>query len=168
MAPAILEVLGGYRRLRDVDPGWWIVVVAIAAAGTLVYVCATAAGFTGRGVVSGGHLAAGRCRVQQGRARRVGGGRRAAGAEARAGRPRPGTGLTAGALLLLAALAGLALPAVLLGKQIPDGLLQAAGIGLSVFIALFAIGALLANDRMLWAVGRTLRAPERRLRGGPP
>jgi uncharacterized protein (TIRG00374 family) len=83
---------------------------------------------------------------------------------------RIGTGLTAGALLLLAALAGLpllALPALLLGAHIPDGLLQTAAIGLGVFLALCAVGTvLLINDRVLRAVGRTLRAAERRLHRG--
>src|SRR6185437_9990161 len=63
------------------------------------------------------------------------------------------TGLTAGALLLLEALAGLpllALPAVALGRRIPDGLLQAAGVGLAVFGLLFALGGLLLmNDHAL-------------------
>ena len=80
------------------------------------------------------------------------------------------TGLTAGALLLLGALAGLpllALPAVALGRRIPDGLLQAAGTGLAVFVLLFALGALLLrNDQVLRAVGRGLRAGEERLRHG--
>ena len=34
VAPAVLEVLGAYRRLRDVDPAWWIVVVGTQAAAT--------------------------------------------------------------------------------------------------------------------------------------
>ena len=33
VAPAVLEVLGVYKRLTDVDPGWWIAVVATSAAG---------------------------------------------------------------------------------------------------------------------------------------
>jgi hypothetical protein len=33
VAPAVLEVLGAYRRLTDVDPAWWIAVVAMSAAG---------------------------------------------------------------------------------------------------------------------------------------
>jgi hypothetical protein len=33
VAPAVLEVLGAYRRLTDVDPGWWIAVIATSAAG---------------------------------------------------------------------------------------------------------------------------------------
>jgi uncharacterized protein (TIRG00374 family) len=83
---------------------------------------------------------------------------------------RIGTGLTAGALLLLAALAGLpllAVPALLLGGRIPDGLLQTGAIGLGVFLGLCAIGTvLLVNDRVLRAVGRALRAAERRLHRG--
>lgn len=57
-----------------------------------------------------------------------------------------GTGLTAGALLLLGALAALpllALPALLLGRHIPDGLLQTAAVGWVIFAVLFAVGALL-------------------------
>jgi uncharacterized protein (TIRG00374 family) len=79
-----------------------------------------------------------------------------------------GMGLSAGALLLLGALAGLpvlALPALLVGRHIPDGLLQTAAIGLGVFVALFLMGALLlVNDRVLRAVARGLQAVERRLR----
>ncbi len=33
VAPAVLEVLGVYRRLTDVDPAWWIALVATAAPG---------------------------------------------------------------------------------------------------------------------------------------
>jgi hypothetical protein len=73
-----------------------------------------------------------------------------------------GTGLAAGALLLLGALAGLpllALPAVLVGLEIPTGLIEAAGIGLTVFIALGAVGALLlVADRVLRGLGEGLRA----------
>jgi uncharacterized protein (TIRG00374 family) len=81
-----------------------------------------------------------------------------------------GTGLTAGALLLLGALAGLpllALPALLFGRHIPDGLLQTAAIGLGVFVVLSAVGALLLiNDRLLRALGRGLAAAQRRLHRG--
>jgi uncharacterized protein (TIRG00374 family) len=70
--------------------------------------------------------------------------------------------------LLLEALAGLpllALPAVLLGRHIPSGLLQTAAIGLVVFAVLFVIGALLfANDRVLRAIGRAVNAANRKLR----
>jgi uncharacterized protein (TIRG00374 family) len=79
-----------------------------------------------------------------------------------------GTGLTAGALLLLAALAGLpllALPAVLVGHRIPHGLLQTAAIGLIVFLVLFAVGALLLfHDAALRTLTRALGALHRLLR----
>ena len=170
VAPAILEVLGAYRRLRDVDPGWWVVVVATSAAGTWCmcslqrlalngapwFPVATSqlAGAAFSKVVPGGSAAAAALQ-----ARML--------AQAGLAPAAIGTGLTAGALLLLAALAGLpllALPAVLFGRHIPDGLLQTAGIGLGIFVALFVVGTLLLlNDRVLTAVARSLQAAERRL-----
>jgi len=173
VAPATLEVLGAYRRLRDVDPGWWIAVVAMTAASTWC-MCALQrlaldrapwfpvaasqlAGAAFSKLVPGGSAAAAALQAQM---------------LARAGLSpaRIGTGLTAGALLLLAALAGLpllALPALLLGRRIPDGLLQTGGIGLGVFLALCGVGTvLMVNDGVLRAVGRALRAAERRLHRG--
>lgn len=173
LAPAILEVLGAYRRLRDVDPGWWVVVL-ITTGGGIWCMCALQrlaldrppwfpvvtsqlGGAAFSKVVPGGSAAAAALQ-----ARML--------AQAGLSPARIGTGLTAGALLLLAALAGLpllAVPALLLGRRIPDGLLQTAGVGLGVFLALCAIGAvLLVNDRVLRAVGRALRAAERRLHRG--
>jgi uncharacterized protein (TIRG00374 family) len=173
VAPAVLEVLGAYRRLTDVDPAWWIAVVTMSAAGTwcmcavqrlalngarwFPLVTSQLAGAAFSKVVPGGSAAAAALQARM---------------LTQAGLPRAavGTGLTAGALLLLAALAGLpllALPAVLLGQRIPDGLLQAAGVGLAVFAVLFAVGAsLLANDHVLRAVGRLLHAADMRLRRG--
>lgn len=171
VAPAVLEVLGAYPRLRDVDPAWWIVVVGTSAAGVWCmcvlqrlalnrapwFPVATSqlAGAAFSKVVPGGSAAAAalqaRMLVQ-------------AGLSAAA----IGMGLAAGALLLLGALAGLpvlALPALLVGGHIPDGLLQTGAIGLGVFVALFLTGALLlVNDRALRAVARALQAVERRLR----
>jgi uncharacterized protein (TIRG00374 family) len=167
----MLEVAGAYRRLRDVDPGWWIVVVATSAAGTWCmcslqrlalnrapwFPVATSqlAGAAFSKVVPGGSAAAAALQ-----ARML--------AQAGLAPAAIGTGLTAGALLLLAALAGLpllVLPALLLGRHIPDGLLATGGIGLGVFLALFVVGALLLiNDRVLIAVARALQAVERRLR----
>lgn len=171
VAPAILEVLGAYQRLRDVDPGWWIVMVATSAAGIWCmcslqrlalnsapwFPVATSqlAGATFSKVVPGGSAAAAALQ-----ARML--------AQAGLAPAAIGTGLTAGALLLLSALAGLpllALPALLFGRHIPDGLLQTAGIGLAIFLALFVVGTLLLlNDRLLTAVARTLQGAERRLR----
>jgi uncharacterized protein (TIRG00374 family) len=171
VAPAVLEVLGAYRRLGNLAPEWWLAVIATSAAGTwcmcalqrialnstawFAVIASQLAGTAFSKVVPGGSAAAAalqaRMLVQAGVAPAL-----------------VGTGLTAGALLLLAALAGLpllALPAVLLGRHMPDGLLQTAVIGLCVFVVLFVIGALLfANDRVLRAIGRTLRAANRKLR----
>jgi uncharacterized protein (TIRG00374 family) len=173
VAPAILEVLGAYRRLTDVDPGWWIAVIATSAAGIwcmcalqrvalqrpswFATVCSQLAGTAFSKVVPGGSAAAAALQAQM---------------LAQAGVPATtiGTGLTAGALLLLSALAGLpvlALPAVLLGQHIPDGLLQTAAVGLAVFVVLFAVGALLlASDRVLRTFARALTALRRLLRRG--
>ncbi len=172
VAPAILEVLGAYRRLKDVDPAWWIVVVCASVAGIWCMCALQRLALHGAGwfpvatsqlagtafskVVPGGSAAAAALQARM---------------LARAGLPAAaiGTGLTAGALLLLAALAGLpllALPAVLLGQRIPDGLLQTAGIGLGVFLVLFLVGALLLmDDRVLRGVGRALEGAHRKLRG---
>lgn len=171
--PAVLEVFGAYRRLTDVDPAWWIAVVATSAAGTwcmcavqrialngarwFPLVTSQLAGAAFSKVVPGGSAAAAALQARM---------------LIQSGLPPAAvaTGLTAGALLLLGALAGLpllALPAVLLGQPIPDGLLQAAGVGLIVFAVLFAVGALLlANDHALRSVGRGLRAAAARLRRG--
>jgi uncharacterized protein (TIRG00374 family) len=175
VAPAALEVLGAYRRLRDVDPGWWIVVVVASAASNWCmcslqrlalnsapwFPVATSqlAGAAFSKVVPGGSAAAAalqaRMLVQAGLSPAT-----------------IGTGLTAGALLLLGALAGLpllAVPAVLFGHHIPDGLVETAAIGLGVFVVLFVVGAvLLVNDRVLRALGRGLAASQRRLHHGQP
>jgi uncharacterized protein (TIRG00374 family) len=171
VAPAILEVAGAYGRLKDVDPGWWIVVVAAAVASNWC-MCALQrlalnraawfpvttsqlAGAAFSKVVPGGSAAAAALQ-----ARML--------AQAGLAPAAIGTGLTAGALLLLGALSGLpllALPALLLGRHIPDGLLQTGAIELAVFLGLFVVGAvLLANDRVLRALARMLQAVERRLR----
>lgn len=173
VAPAVLEVLGAYRRLTDVDPLWWIAVVAMSAAGTWC-MCALQRLALNRArwfpVVTSQLAGAAFSRVVPG------GSAAAAALQARmltqSGLPPAavGTGLTAGALLLLGALAGLpllVLPAVLLGQRIPDGLLQTAAVGLAVFAVLFAVGALLlVSDRIMRAVGRGLRAADLRLRRG--
>lgn len=170
VAPATLEVLGAYQRLRDVDPGWWIVVAGTSAAGVWCmcalqrlalnrapwFPVATSqlAGTAFSKVVPGGSAAAAalqaRMLVQAGLSPAA-----------------IGMGLTAGALLLLGALAGLpvlALPALLFGEHIPNGLLQTGAVGLAVFMALFLTGALLlVNDRVLRTVARALQGAQRRL-----
>jgi uncharacterized protein (TIRG00374 family) len=175
VAPAVLEVLGAYRRLRHVAPGWWIVVLATSAASNWCmcslqrlalnrapwFPVATSqlAGAAFSKVVPGGSAAAAALQARM---------------LVQAGLPPAtiGTGLTAGALLLLGALAGLpllALPTLLFGRHVPDGLLATAAIGLGVFVVLFVVGAvLLVNDRVLRVLGRGLRAAQRKLHRGLP
>ena len=174
VAPAVLEVLGAYKRLTDVDPAWWIAVVATSAAGIWCMcglqrlllerppwfptVTSQLAGTAFSKVVPGGAAAAAALQAQM---------------LGQAGVPAAtiGTGLTAGGVLLLAALAGLpllALPAVLLGRHIPDGLVQATAIGLAVFLVLFAVGALLLfHDALLRTLARAFGLLRRVLRRRP-
>ena len=171
VAPVLLEVLGDYRRLHKIDPPWWIVVLGASIASGWC-MCAlqrlalnraqwfpvTSSQLAGNAfskVVPGGSAAAAalqaRMLIQAGFSA-----------------TEVGTGLAAGALLLLCALAGLpllALPALLFGQQIPTGLLETGGIQLGVFVALSVIGViLLVNDRALLALGRTVQTVERLLR----
>jgi hypothetical protein len=173
VAPVILEVLGAYRRLRDVDPGWWIVVVATSAASTWCMCSLQRLVLNGAPwfpVATSQLAGAAFSKIVPGRSAAAAALQAPMLSQAGLSPATIGTGLTAGALLLLGALAGLpllALRAVLFGRHIPDGLLQTAGVGMGVFVVLFAVGAvLLVNDRVLRAVGRGLAAAQRRLRRG--
>jgi uncharacterized protein (TIRG00374 family) len=83
--------------------------------------------------------------------------------------PRAVSGLTAVNLLTFAAVLAmpvLAVPAILRGGVSRD-LLEAAAVGLAVFVALFAIGAvLIASDGALAWVGRVIQRVRNRLRRG--
>jgi uncharacterized protein (TIRG00374 family) len=78
------------------------------------------------------------------------------------------TGLAASSVLIIAALAALpilALPSLVLGRHIPNGLLEGAGVGLALFAAVFAVSAvLLISDRAVHALGRVVRDGGRKLR----
>jgi uncharacterized protein (TIRG00374 family) len=82
------------------------------------------------------------------------------------------TGLTAGSLLLLGALAALpvlAVPALVAGRAIPDGLLEAGALALVIFVFLFSLGALLmVSDRAILWIGRAATTVLRRVRRGRP
>jgi len=161
VAPAVIDVLGGWRDLDEVAPRWWIAVILTQVAGWAclwalqrlglhtrawlpVSTSQLASGALGR-VVPGGAAAAAalqyRMLVQVGLARAT-----------------VATGLTAGSLLLLAGLAAmplLAVPAFVAGRAIPRGLLEAGGLALVVFVFLFCVGALLmVSERVVRWVGR--------------
>jgi uncharacterized protein (TIRG00374 family) len=161
VAPAVVDVLGGWRALDEVSPGWWLAVILTQVAGWAclwalqrvalrepawfaVSTSQLASGAIGR-VVPGGAAAAAALQFRM---------------LAQAGLERAtiATGLAAGSLLLLAALAAmplLAVPALVAGRSIPPGLLEAGGLALVVFVVLFCISALVVvSDRAVRWVGR--------------
>jgi uncharacterized protein (TIRG00374 family) len=175
VAPAVTDVLGGWHDLDRVSPWWWAAVAATQVGGWVclwvvqrlalnrapwfpVATSQLASGAFGR-VVPGGAAAAAALQYRM---------------LAQAGLPQAGvaTGLTAGSLLLLGALCALpilAVPALIAGRRIPTGLLEAGGVSLVVFAGLFAIGAvLMSSDRAIRWVGRTAAAILRRLRPRHP
>src|SRR3954466_623469 len=176
VAPAVIDVLGGWRDLDEVTPGWWIAVVLTQVGGwACLWVLQRLALHTrGWFPVSTSQLASGAL------GRVVPGGAAAAAALqyrmlAQSGFKRAtiATGLTAGSLLLLAALAALpllAVPAFVAGRTIPDGLLEAGGLALVIFVFLFALGAvLMVSDRaILWIGGAAATVLRRVRRKRPP
>jgi uncharacterized protein (TIRG00374 family) len=161
VAPAVIDVLGGWRDLDEVTPGWWIVVILAQVAGWACLWALQRLSLHTRGwfAVSTSQLASGAL------GRVMPGGAAAAAAlqyrmlvQAGLVRATVATGLTAGSLLLLAALAAmplLAVPALVAGRKIPVGLLEAGGLALVVFVFLFAIGAvLIVSERAVRWVGR--------------
>src|SRR3954469_22986527 len=147
VAPAVIKVLGGWRDLDQVAPQWWLAVIAtqVAGWGCLwalqrlalhtrpwfgVITSQLASGALGR-VVPGGAAATAALQYRML-------------AQAGLERAKIATGLTAGSLLLLGALAALpllAVPALVAGRTIPDGLLEAGALGLVIFAFLFSLGA---------------------------
>jgi len=175
VGPAVIDVLGGWRHLDEVAPGWWVAVLATQVAGWACLWAVQRLALRPRGwfAVATSQLASGAL------GRVVPGGAAAAAAlqyrmlwQAGLARPVVATGLAAGSILLLAALAALpllAVPALIAGRRIPDGLLNAGALALVIFAFLFALGALLVvSDRVVRWVGRTVTAVLRRVRPGHP
>jgi hypothetical protein len=175
VAPAVVDVLGGWWDLDRVSPGWWVAVIAtqVAGWGCLWVVQRLALNRAPWFPVATSQLASGAL------GRVVPGGAAAAGALQYRMLAQSGlagtavvTGLTAGSLLLFGALCALpvlAVPALIAGRRIPTGLLEAGGLSLVVFACLFAIGALLmVSDRAIRWVGRAAAAVMRRVRPRRP
>jgi putative heme transporter len=161
VAPAVIDVLGGWRDLDKVTPGWWLAVIVAQVAGWACLWALQRLGLHTRAwfPVSTSQLASGAL------GRVVPGGAAASAAlqyrmlvQAGLHRATVATGLTAGSLLLLAALASmplLALPALVAGRAIPTGLLEAGGLALVIFAFLFSVGAvLMVSERAVRWVGR--------------
>ena len=175
VAPAVVDVLGGWRDLDRVSPAWWIAVVLTQVAGWAclwavqrlslqrppwfpVATSQLASGALGR-VIPGGAAAAAALQYRML-------------AQASLTRTTVATGLTAGSLLLLLALSAmpvLAVPALVAGRRIPTGLLEAGGLALAIFVCLFALCALLmVSDRAVRWVGRAVATVLRRIRPRTP
>jgi uncharacterized protein (TIRG00374 family) len=175
VAPAVVDVLGGWRDLDRVAPQWWIAVILTQVAGwgcmwalqrlSLhtrdwfgVITSQLASGALGR-VVPGGAAAAAALQYRML-------------AQSGLDRATVATGLAAGSVLLLAALSALpllAIPALVAGRTIPDGLLEAGALGLVIFAFLFSFGALLmVSDRAVLWVGRAAATVLRRVRRKKP
>jgi putative heme transporter len=175
VAPAVVDVLGGWRDLDRVAPRWWVAVIVTQVAGWVclwwlqrlalrrppwfpVVTSQLASGALGR-VVPGGAAAAGALQYRML-------------AQAALTRTTVATGLTAGSLLLLLALSAmpvLAVPALIAGRRIPTGLLEAGGLVLAVFLCLFGLCALLmVSDRAVRWVGRAVATILRRVRPRTP
>jgi uncharacterized protein (TIRG00374 family) len=175
VAPAVVDVLGGWRDLDRVAPRWWLAVIVTQVAGWVclwalqrlalqrpawfpVAVSQLASGAIGR-IVPGGAAAAAALQYRML-------------AQAGLAHTAIATGLTAGSVLLLGALASLpvlALPALVAGRRMPTGLLEAGALALAVFVFLFALGALLmVSDRAIRWVGGATTTVLRRLRPRRP
>jgi uncharacterized protein (TIRG00374 family) len=163
VAPAILQVFGGFNQLGDIKAWWWAVMVVAQLAALFSYwelqrlalhtrdrfAVATsnlASGALGR-VVPGGAAAAAALQYQMLVRGDVNGAAAA-------------TGLAAGSLLLLGTLAALpvlALPAVIGGVHVPRSLITTSIVGLGLFAALFALGFLLMrSDAAIERIGRAV------------
>jgi uncharacterized protein (TIRG00374 family) len=172
LAPAVLEVFGAWDELHDFQPLWWLAVIGtqIAALGCFFVVQrVTLPGASWFAVVTS-NLAGGAL------GRIIPGGAATAAAvqfrmlsQAGIDRTRIATGVTAGSVLLVAALAGLPIltvPFVVGGLSVPTTLAETAWLGFGVFALLFGLGALLiSSDRAIRALGRAAGVIVRRVRG---
>ena len=175
VAPAVLNVLGAWPDVVDIEPYWFAAMVGaqvLSWAGMWllqrlavdtrswwpIVTSNLASGAFGR-VVPGGAAAAGA--LQYGMLVQAG-----------ISASLAGIGIGVASIVVLATLAALpvlAIPAALLGVAIPTRLMQAAFIGIALFALLLAAGAtLLASDRAVLKVGRAWIRAGTRLRPQHP
>lgn len=171
LAPTLIDVFSSTSRLDELEP-WWLAVMVLLQAGSFAcmwwvqklsmqvkgwFAVATSqlAGNAFGRVVPGGAATAGALQYKM---------------LVDAGVPgaRVASGLTASSLLTFAMLMALpvgAVPGILAGTPVSDGLLQALWIGLALFVLIFAVGAvLLVFDGPLIALGRLIEGIRRRVR----
>lgn len=172
VAPSVLEVLRSWRRIRDLAPAWLLAMAALQAA-TLVCLWVLqrlALHVRGWYAVASSQLAGNALSKIA-----PGGGAMGAALQyrmlVRAGLSRGPVvaGLTAASLLVFAvvlALPVLAAPALARGT-VDRNLVEAVVAGLAIFVVVFGVGVLLlAFDRPLRWVGRTIQRLRNRLRRG--
>jgi uncharacterized protein (TIRG00374 family) len=176
VAPAVLQVLNAWPRVVDIEPYWFAAMIAtqIASWASMWLLQRLAVDARSWWPVITSQLGSGAF------GRVVPGGAAAAGAlqysmlvQAGVSSSLAGIGIGVASIVLLATLAALpvlALPAVLLGLAVPTRLWQAALVGVAVFVALLAAGAvLLASDRAVLGVGRLwIRIGSRLRKRHPP
>ena len=175
LGPGMLAVFSSFPKLLKLNPAWFVVLLALEAGSFLSawalqrlalrtrgWFGVATAQLTGNAVsrLLPGGAAAGsavqyRMLVQSGvDPAQVGAGLTAAGL------------ISTGTLLLLPVLS---LPAVIAGSPVPNGLAQAAWLGLGVFVLAFAAGAVLVtSDAALHRMGRSVRWLKHHLRPGHP
>jgi len=175
LAPALLNVFGAWDRLDDVNPLWFVAMLALQAGsyGCMWWVQRVALRTRPWGPVITSQLASNAF------GRVVPGGVAAAGAMQYAMLTRGGvpaaaaaSGMTASSVIVFGALCALpllAVPAVLGGAPVDPGLERAAGIGAVVFVLMFALGAAcLLFDGPLRLIGRAAQWVRNRVkRSGP-
>ena len=162
-APSIAEVFSAYDRLGDVEPIWllpavlcalgsfacvWLVqAIALGTRDWFSVVTTQLAGNAFNRITPGGGATGTALQANML-------------ADAGFGVAYAATALTVQSVLSTAAIVALpvfALPFVLFGTQVPDGLLQAFWIGIPVFLLMVAIGiALFVADRPLLFLGRVI------------
>ncbi|HEY4096048.1 MAG TPA: flippase-like domain-containing protein [Baekduia sp.] len=147
VAPAIVEVLGAWPKVRDLKP-WWLaamVLFEVASCWCLWMLQAVSIGTEDRGAVATSQLAGGAL------GRVIPGGAATAAAaqysmlNASEDVPRSSiaTGLAAATVLQIAGLCVLpvlALPAIVFGLRVPHTLLETAILGIVLFLAMLALG----------------------------
>ena len=171
LAPKLGEVLGGWPRLRDIEPGWFAV-MAVTESASLICMCAVqriATGERRRGPFLRSYL------VGNAVSELLPGGAATSAALqfemlSQEGVPpaRAASGLTAasaivfGTLLLINVLA---LPLVVLGVAVPAKLLAAAWVSAVLLLGIVLIGYFaFSGDRFLTAVGRGAQWTIKKLR----
>jgi uncharacterized protein (TIRG00374 family) len=175
LAPKLGEVLGGWPRLRDIEPAWFAA-MAVTESASLICMCAVQRIAVGEDrwgpflhsylvgnavseVVPGGAATSAALQYEMLSREGVTSARAASGMTA-------ASVIVFGTLLLLNALA---LPLAVLGVAVPAKLLAAAWVSAVLLLAIVAIGSLaLRDDRFLTAVGRAAQWALNKLRRRSP